>query len=42
MNSGVQRCQILAIGEDVPESNYNPRLILAKTEPPGCQTFGSF
>ena len=30
MNSGVQRCQILAIVEDVPESNYNPRLILEK------------
>ncbi len=30
MNSGVQRCQILAIVEDVPESNYNLRLILEK------------
>jgi len=30
MNSGVQRCQILAIVEDVPESNYNLRMILEK------------
>jgi len=28
LNSGVQRCQILAITEDVPESNFNLRTIL--------------
>jgi len=28
LNSGVQRCQVLAIAEEVPESNYNLRLIL--------------
>ena len=28
LNSGVQRCQILAIKEDVPESNFNIRTIL--------------
>jgi len=28
LNSGVQRCQILAITEDVPESNLNLRTIL--------------
>ena len=27
-NSGVQRSQILAISEDIPESNYNLRIIL--------------
>ena len=27
LNSGVQRCQILAITEDVPESNFNLRTI---------------
>ena len=30
LNSGVQRCQILAIVEDIPESNHNLRLILEK------------
>lgn len=30
LNSGVQRCQILGITEDVPESNHNLRLILEK------------
>ena len=30
LNSGVQRCQILAIAEEVPESNHNLRLILEK------------
>ncbi len=30
MNSGVQRCQILGITEDVPESNHNLRLLLEK------------
>ena len=30
LNSGVQRCQVLAIAEEVPESNYNLRLILEK------------
>ena len=30
LNSGVQRCQILGITENVPESNYNLRLILEK------------
>ncbi len=28
LNSGVQRCKVLAIAEEVPESNYNLRLIL--------------
>ena len=28
MDSGVQRCQILAITEDVPESNFNPTKVL--------------
>ena len=30
LNSGVQRCQILAICEDIPESNFNLRIILEK------------
>ncbi len=29
-DSGSQRCQILAIAEDVPESNFNLRCILEK------------
>ena len=28
LNSGVQRCQILTVTEDVPESNFNLRTIL--------------
>ena len=32
MNSGVQRCQILAIVEDIPESNHNLRLIFEKLD----------
>ena len=30
LNSGVKRCQILAMCEDIPESNYNLRLIIEK------------
>ena len=30
LNNGVQRCQILAIVEDKPESNHNLRLLLEK------------
>ena len=30
MNSGVQRCQILAIVEDIPDTNHNLRIILEK------------
>ena len=30
MNSGIQRCQILPIVEDIPESNHNLRIILEK------------
>jgi len=30
LNSGVQRCQILSIVEDVQESNFNLRIILEK------------
>lgn len=32
LDSGVQRCQILAITEDIPESNTNLRIILEKLE----------
>ena len=30
LNSGVQRSQFLAVSEDIPESNYNLRLIIEK------------
>ena len=30
INSGVQRCQILVITEDVPESNFNLKQVLEK------------
>ena len=35
-NSGVQRCQILSLVQDVPENNYNLRIVLEKLRLDEC------
>ena len=42
MNSGVQRCQILAIVEDIPDTNHNLRIILEKLNLQDVKFFAAF